>query len=372
MAWLRLDWSRWQVQFGLFANWWMHELREAAEAVLARVAPRWVTRALVRLEAEGGTLWTIRGTHRECVCSFARDPAGAWPQEPGPPEVMGAWRGTKTTIGFAPDFVLTQKLSLPASVERELDQIVALQLERECPMPLDQVYVDRKACKRSADGAKLEVTVLIIPRERVDRIRDLARTWGVRVARVGMISESGDVTGNFLHTPAAFGTPRFTKVDRRLAISAIILAVASTALSGFQWGYERVTVGRRLDELQVPAAAAARLARQLKTDAAPAEALVSLMRQPDALDVLAAVTRDTPKDSWFYDLDISAQWPQVPRIKLSGFAPVATMLVATLQSSGNLTDVRLVSATSAGLGSGQDRLQLTAQLAPAAAKGERR
>ena len=30
MAWLRQGWSSWQVQFGLFANWWMRELREAA------------------------------------------------------------------------------------------------------------------------------------------------------------------------------------------------------------------------------------------------------------------------------------------------------------------------------------------------------
>ena len=371
MARLRQRLSRWQAQLGMFASWWLQELREAGEAVLARLVPRLVTRTLVLLEPEGGSVWIVRGAHRERVTSFAPDAAGAWPQELGSPEVVGPLRGTKAVFGFAPQYVLAHKLSLPASVERELDQVVALQLERDCPMPLDQVYVDRTgAGKRSREGTKLEVTVLIVQRERVDRLRDLARVWGLRVGRIGMVCGSGDVIGDFLRTPAALGRLRFTSTDRRLGVVTAILAVGCAALIAFQWGYERVTLGRKLRTLQEPAAAAEKLARQLKRDAAPAEALVSLMRQPDALDVLTTLTQDTPKDTWFYDLDISAQWPQVPRIKLSGFTPVATMLVGALQSRGSLSEVRLVSASSAGLGSGLDRLQLTAQWA-SGAKGAR-
>lgn len=361
---LRQGVSHFQVQLGMFASWWAQELREAGEAILARLVPRWVTRTLVLLEPQGGSVWTVRGAQRERVSSLAPDETGGWPGELGPPELVSKLRGTKAVFGFAPQYVLTHKLSLPVSVERELDQVVALQLERDCPMPLDQVYVDRRAGQRSHEGTKLEVTVLIIQRERVDRLRDLAHLWGLRMGRVGMITGSGDVVGDFLRAPAALGRLRLTRTDRRLGIAAAILAVACSALIAFQWGYERVTVGRKLHSLQEPAVAAEKLARQLKKDAAPAEALVSLMRQPDALDVLTTLTQDTPKDTWFYDLDISAQWPQVPHIKLSGFTPVATMLVGTLQNSGSLREVRLVSASSSGLGSGQDRLQLTAQLAP--------
>ena len=55
--------------------------------------------------------------------------------------------------------------------------------------------------------------------------------------------------------------------------------------------------------------------------------------------------------------------PSRPRIKLSGFAPAATILVDLLGSSHQFDMVRLVSAQSAGLGSGLDRLQLSARLA---------
>lgn len=362
--------SRLRTELGTFVSWWMQELREAGEAVLARLAPRLVTRTLVLLEPEGGSVWVIRGAHRECVCSFGTDTHGEWSREIGPPEVTTALRGTKAVFGLAPQYVLTHKLILPASVERELEQVVGLQLERDCPMPLDQVYVDRRAGKPSREGAKLAVTTLIVQRERVERLRELAGVWELRVGRIGMISGSGDVIGDFLRTPATFGMLRFTSTDHRLGLAAVGFATVCAAVIAFQWGYERVTVGRQLRALQEPAAAAQKLARQLKNDAAPAEALVGLMRQPDALDVLTALTQDTPKDTWFYDLDITAQWPQVPRVKLSGFTPVATLLVGTLQSSGRLNEVRLVSASSAGLGSGQDRLQLTAQLG-SGAKGTR-
>lgn len=377
---LREAMSSFRVEISAFATWWVRELREAGEAVLARLAPRLITHTLIRLEPEGGSVWTIRGAQRERVCSFARDASGAWPRELEPPEAATAVRGSKAVFGFSPQFVLTHKLVLPVSVERELEQVIALQLERDCPMPLDQVYVDRRAAKRSRIGTKLEVSVLIIQRERVERLRELARLWGVRLARIGVISGPDNVIGDFLRTPATEGLFRFTRMDRRLGVAGVILAVLCAALIAFQWGYERVMVGRELRTLREPATAAEMLAHQLKADAAPAEELVGLMRQPDALDVLTTLTESTPKDTWFYDLDITAQWPQTPHVKLSGLTPVATMLVGALQNTGKLDDVRLVSATSAGLGSGQDRLQLTAQLASTAkgnsvsspAAGERR
>lgn len=360
---LREAMSRLRVELGAFVAWWAQELREAGEAVLARLAPRLITHTLIRLEPDGGSVWTIRGAQRERVCSFVRDASGAWPRELEPPEAGAAVRGTKAVFGFSPQHVLTHKLVLPASVERELEQVIDLQLERDCPMPLDQVYVDRRAGKRLRIGTKLEVNVLIVQRERVERVRELVRLWGLRLARIGMISGSDTVIGDFLRTPATQGPFRLTRTDRRLGVMAVILAVVCTAVIAFQWGYERVVVGRELRTLREPATTAEMLARQLKVDAASAEALVGLMRQPDALDVLTTLTEGTPKDTWFYDLDITAQWPQIPHIKLSGFTPVATMLVGTLQNSGTLAEVRLVSAASAGLGSAQDRLQLTAQLA---------
>lgn len=366
-----------RITLGELFGWWLRELRETAEDLLARLAPRWVTRTLVILTREGGSVSLVRGAHRECVLTFSNDAAGSWPDELDFTGPAAAVRGTRAVFALSSEDVLTRRLTLPESVERELDQVVGLQLERESPMPLDRVRIDRQISERLRRERLIKVDVSLVHRARVERVRELARKWGVHLVRVGVSTESGDVTGDFLRAPTRLSRLKLTSTDRRLTVSVASLAVVCLGVVAFHWTYERLELGRELERLQAPATTAKGLAKKLETDAAPAEALVNLMTQPDALDALTTLTTEVPKDSWVYDLEVSAQWPQTPRIKLSGFTPAATMLVGLLGAGRRFDDVRLVSAISAGLGSAQDRLQLTARLvtsgpvptAPPAANG---
>jgi len=353
--------SRWMPALGELCTWWLQELREMAEVLLGRVAPRWVTRTMVWLGPHSGSISVVRGAQRVSVSPLPEDILGK-PLETGNVlEVPKVVRGTRAVFAVALEYVLTHTLTLPASVAADLDEVVSLQLERECPVPLDRVYVHHRIRRRLAADRKIEVEILIIQRDRVERLQALAQQWGLRLVRIGVGSGDGDVAGNFLRTPQTTSRRRLSVIDRRLARSAVALAALFLVTLAFHWGYERVVVGRELRRLAPSATAADRLTQQLRTQAAPAEALAALMRQSDALDTLITLTEDIPADSWVYELEVSTQGPQAPRIKLSGFTPVATALVAQLQRSGHFDEVRLVTAISAGLGSGQDRLQLTAR-----------
>lgn len=346
-----------------FIGWWLHELRETGEALLARISPRRVMRTGVILEKAGGSIWSIRGSSREQLATFTADVNGAWLEQLQPPESATLIRGTRTVFALAPEYVLSLELTLPDVVEGDLDAVLALQLERESPMPLSRVYTDRSISERLRQSGRIKVVVLIVQRDLIDRVRGLARAWGVHIVRAGMAGADGTVTGNFLQAPASLARLRLTGLQRRLAVSSAGLAMLCVCVIGAHWIRERIVLGRELARLHAPAIAAEGLAKQLRTTAEPAEALAQLMEQPDAVDVLTALTQDTPKDSWVYDLDISAQWPSTPRVRLTGFTPTATTLVGVLGSSGHFDSVRLVSALSAGLGSGQDQMQLTARWA---------
>jgi general secretion pathway protein L len=358
--------GRWRGEVGELLLWWLQELRDLTEALLSRLAPRLVTHTLIRLEGAGASVWLVRGAHRERVGDFTCDARGNWPEKPTPPEAAAAIQGTKAIIALPMEQVLTHRLSLPAAVDHDLEQVVRLQLERECPLPLDRVYVDRVVHRRPRRDQKIDIDVLIVQRDRIERLRTLAKGWGLRLTRIGMSGGAAPVVGNFLRKPTARTRLEFTRTDRRLVVSAVIGAAVCAGVIAYQWGSERIQVGRKLRSLEAPAASAERLTRQLEKDALPAEALVGLMRQPDAVDALITLTADIPGDSWVYELDVSAQWPQAPQLKLSGFTPVATMLVGVLSNAGRYDNVRLVSAMSAGLGSAQDRLQLTARLSASA------
>jgi general secretion pathway protein L len=355
--------SRWRVALTALIAWWLQELREMGEAALARLIPRLATRTFVRFEGQSGTLWSLRGSHKECLSTFTCDATGAWPEKLSPPEAAAAVQGTRAIVALAPASVLRQKLTLPVSAERNLDQIIWLQLERESPMPLERVSVDYRTGKRSRTDRTIEIELLIVQRDRIERVRELARAWGLRLMRIGVGVEANGVNGNFLRARDTSGRLQLTRTDSRLTFAAALLTVLYVLLLGVQWGYERFQVGRELQRLEAPATAADHLARQLQVNAAPAQALAKMIRQPDALDLLTALTQDIPRDSWLYELEINAQWPQVPRIKLSGFTPTATKLIGELQNTGHFDDVRLDWAMSAGIGAGQDRLQLTARQA---------
>jgi len=89
---------------------------------------------------------------------------------------------------------------------------------------LDRVYIDRRAGGRSRSDQKLAIDVLIIQRDRVERVRELARAWGLGVARVGMSSAARGIVGNFLETPATLSRLQFTTTDCRLSVVAVTLA----------------------------------------------------------------------------------------------------------------------------------------------------
>jgi len=345
--------------FGPLCLWWWRELRDMGVAMLARVAPRLITRTLIVLEQTGGGIWRLRAPVRECLETFTEEANGNAPSLAQP--TVAALAGTRTEIAMAPELVLTRRLVLPETVEGDLDRVVGLQLERECPLPIDQIHFDKRVAARMKQDRRIAVDVWIVRRSRIEQLRAMTRVWGAQLTRIGVSDTDGAVVGNFLRGTTRLARLNLTSLDRRLMASGATLATVWFGLIGAHWGYERAQLGRELRQLATPSTNATRLAGQLKAEAAPAEALVGLMRLPDALDALSALTEEVPKDSWVYDLDAVAQWPQVPSIKLAGFTPAATMLVGVLEASHKFDTVRLVSAQSAGLGSAQDRLQLSAR-----------
>jgi len=354
--------SRARAEWGALLAWWLQEMRACGESLLIRLAPRLITRTFVRLERAGGGIWTLRGKERRDLLTFTCEAPGDWPGDLQTSSSAEAIRGTRAVFALAPEFALVHRMILPDALERDLDRVIALQLERQQPMRLDRVCFAWHIVGRSRRQRLLTVEVLIAHRGCIERVQGLAQGWAVQPVRIGIVNASGGVTGNFVRRAARSRTFSLNGTEARLALSAALLAALGVLLIGGQCLYERVKVGQALTSAVTQAAVSDHLARDVKSVAIPAAALTDLMSQPDALDVLAVLTERIPADSWVYDLDITAQFPVAPEIKLAAFTPTATLLVDLLGTSGQFDHVQLVSAVSAGLGFG-DRLQLTARWA---------
>lgn len=328
-------------EISAFLSWWLNELRDVAESALGRVAPKLVKSVVVR--AEGDVL--IRADGVETLA----------------PEQSPSVTRAIAVLGIQD--VLVHDIVLPLAVERELDRAVDLHLERDLPMSRDLVSVDWQVTRRDREARRISVRVLIARRDRVEKLRELTSAHGLRTVRVAAADASGELVGNLLPRRARADRLRFTSLDRRLAAVAGALALAAAGLTAGQWIYERSQLADEVERASALASKAESLAHILQTKSSNASALIAIMNTQDAVDVLTSLTSSVPQDTWAYELDIKPVAAGGYQVKLGGFAPAATMFVDTLEKAPQFEQVRLVTATSAGLGAGRDRLQLTARYA---------
>jgi hypothetical protein len=120
-------------------------------------------------------------------------------------------------------------------------------------------------------------------------------------------------------------------------------------------------VSREVDAAATLAAEADDLDSQLRQRMEPALALTRIAARRDALDFLVALTKRVPGDSWAYDVEITVSPEKTAELNLSGFAAQPPDLIDSLEGTPEFEQVRLVSAVSAGVGTGQDRLELSAK-----------
>jgi len=347
-----------------FLGWWGGELREAGLQLTALAAPRLAMRLLLRVEPGALTLCDLRSPVTAALGTTTRSAPGQWPER-----LEGDARplaGVRTSVQLAREEVLLYELTLPASLERELGQVISLRLERDLPLHREQVYVDHWVKERLRRRRQIVVHVLVARRSDVERVRELLAASGLRLARVGVADPSRGpkyVAGNLL--PGSFRVRFLSVRERALAYSVCVVASLWVLLIAGQWIYERTRVGLEIERTAAKADAVRHLMHRLAADEAPARALERVAATPDAAEVLLDLTQTMPRDSWAYALTIWAPDSGEPEVVLSGFTPTATSLVDTLAKSGRFGKLRLVFATASEIGSG-DRLQISSAAQPQA------
>ncbi|MEP7246140.1 MAG: hypothetical protein ABI885_21005 [Gammaproteobacteria bacterium] len=332
--------ARARAELAALIAWWLHELRDIGEGIVLRVAPKFARRLVVQFDGAACCHWT---------------PAGLQALDD-----VESVRGMRAVVVLRPQDVLRHDLALPAAVAVELDSAIDLQLERELPLPRASVLLDWKVVRRDAGRKLVFVRLIVVRRECIERIRDQAATLELRPVRIGAASATGAIEGNLLPRRIRPERLRLTSLDQRLLRGAALLALVTGLTVASQWVYERRNVDRELVRESVVARRVTTLTRQLEQDARPAHFLINLMRETDAVDVLSALTTRVPTDSWVYELDVGPQKEGALQVRFDGFVPTATMFVDMLEKTPEFERVRLVSASSAGLGSGKDRVRIAA------------
>ncbi|MCK3827232.1 PilN domain-containing protein [Pseudomonas sp. W2Aug9] len=305
---------------------------------------------------QGWRLWLTE--LRGCVPSWLA------PQEP--PEQIHHWPLTAPVIPgsacqvlmLGPDVVLQQRLQLPLAAARNLTAVVGYELDRYTPFDAEQLYFVARQEQRTP--THLEVTLVAILRERLDRILSDCAALGLHPHRV-------DVAGLGIDLLPAPLRSRQRRTGKDLQRSLPWLCGALLIAAMLLWLNDRqrvldamhATVQQQKDQVaQVHA-----LRQQLLNTRGAAQYLTQRkLAQPPLAALLNDLTTCLPADTWLDQLDVKDA-----EVTFSGQSAKASGLITRIKGCRRLDNAQFEGVIQPDARTGKDQFALRAHLRPEAA-----
>lgn len=268
---------------------------------------------------------------------------------PIPVEIARVAEKSFVVLELDADEVISRRMTVPAQARDLLPGIVRNQIERLSPWRANQAAYGFDA-QVSGDATSLDVRVLITSRAQLEDACSRLGALGLRIDRViagegladagepiTLWSRLADASGNSLaHARWAIGGLIATALCMTLAVSAWAFVTAASADS------ESENVAARIATLQRQVRGV--LPQQSIAGLAPPERAWALKEtSPVAVVVVEALSRSLPDTSYLTELNLDGA-----TLRIVGLADDAPPLIALLEQSGHLRDVRFFAPTTRG------------------------
>lgn len=318
-------------------------------------------RRILTISQEGAEL-VFRRAGPEGTAILASAPAGTKAPDP----VLAAGRDGLVVLELAPDKVLHERLSLPAQAREFLPGIIRNQIERLSPWKADQAVYGFEVAEGRDDAAALEVTVHITSRAVVDAAREVVAQAGLGLDRI--VARTGDeAEGRSLSLwsrSANAPAEALTQPRRAIAASLAVMLATTAAVGGWAlsssagMSAESEELATRIKALQRQVQGA-RVAGANTAPSALEQAWAFRATAPAAVITLEALSRVLPDSAHLSELDI-----QGSTLRLIGLSDDAPSLIAPLEASGHLADVRFFAPTTRSPDGTQFRFHIEARIVP--------
>jgi general secretion pathway protein L len=222
--------------------------------------------------------------------------------------------------------VLAKTVVLPLAAERELDQVLEFEMDRETPFRADELYWNHRIEATDRQNAKLSVRLVLVPKATLAALIDSLAQAGLRPVRAEIAD--GPDAGYWLPLDGD-GHPvdrAARRLLRPLAAACAALALAAAVTPFVRQSIDTAKLNRSLAAGRAAAAEADRLRSEIARLVGSAD-LVEKQREKvgEPLAVLAATTRIIPDDSYLTELQLDQR-----KLTMSGRSAGAARLIGAM------------------------------------------
>lgn len=238
--------------------------------------------------------------------------------------------GSISILRLSESQVLAKAVTLPLAAERELDQVLDFEMDRETPFNAEELYWTHKITGIDRDSGRLSVRLLLIPKAQIDPLLAELAQIGVRPCRLEV--SDGPDKGTWLPL-SGHGSRAYPASARLLWPAAACCAALALAVVVTPFVRQELAIDAIEREVAAGRAAVAEAdglrneIDRLSGNAGFIESERAKAGRP--LVVLAAVTRILPDDTYLTEMELRQR-----KLTLSGRSAGAARLIGALAADG--------------------------------------
>jgi general secretion pathway protein L len=345
------DVARYAAEFARSAlKWWFGELHDLMPARMKTFFAGDGGRLRVRIN--NNTIHVERIDALECW-EFPLVDAG---EVPAPLQAL-LQDGAGAVLLLPAAMTLRRTVELPFAAASELRAATSFLIDRLTPFRAEQTYHSARLLTRDRARKLLWAELVVVPRQRLDGL--VAALAGYRIP-VSAVRIEGEGSGDLDFTPSRAGGAwfrvRVQEAWKPVLATGLALLVVGPLCVAYRIHSEAKALAVEVAAAEGPGRRAAALRSEVDARAAEQTFLPARQRSPRAIEVLDALTKAIPHDSWLFSMEL-----RPGQAVLAGFSPDVPTLVERLTRAPFATP-ELTAPVVHGLGGGKARFELRVQL----------
>lgn len=345
-----------------FFGWWFGELAACVPAGVRALFPRRAATLTLVQNADDVAFTLQKAGHTRNLGRIRMDPK-LEPRRVLAPLLRGvSLRDVEVALDLPADRVLQRRVTLPLAAQENLREVLAFEMDRHTPFKAGEVTFDYRVVGTDLESKRLDVDLAVVPRELIEQAGHLAEAFGLIIDRIGVAGGAkfaGEGINLLPHDHANGRSAPQSRLLVAMAVLAAILAVVAGYLPLYLKQRTFAAYEAQLAESRSAALEAEQLKKRLAARAEHGRFLIDRrFSTPAATVLLAELTERLPDDTWLVQL----RW-QGDKLTIAGFSPAAAALIAGLEESDLLSEVRFGSPVTADPRVGHERFNISAAVA---------